>query len=51
MIRCEITVTTTAGTRRTEHYLLVTTAGGPSVPAAEPIRLYHDHFEVEMSHR
>ncbi|WP_198946529.1 transposase [Pseudofrankia asymbiotica] len=49
VIRCEITVTTTDGTRRTEHYLLVTTVLDPSVPAAELIRPYHDRWEVETA--
>jgi len=48
-LRCEITVTTTGGTRRTGHYLLVTTVLDPSVPAAELIRLYHDRWEVETA--
>ena len=44
VIRCEITVTHADGTRRTEHYLLVTTVLDPSVPAAELIHLYHDRW-------
>jgi Insertion element 4 transposase N-terminal/Transposase DDE domain len=49
VVRCEITVTTTAG-RRSAAYQLVTTVLDPAVPAAELIRLYHDRWEVETAY-
>jgi hypothetical protein len=49
VIRCEITVTTTDGKRRTEHYQFVTTILDPAVPATELIKLYHDRWEVEIA--
>lgn len=49
VVRCEITVATTAG-RRSGVYQLVTTVLDPAVPAAELIRLYHDRWEVETAY-
>jgi len=46
VIRCRITLTTTAG-RRAEAYQLVTTVFDPDCPAGELVRLYHERWEIE----
>ncbi|MEX5713854.1 IS4 family transposase [Parafrankia sp. FMc6] len=46
VVRCEITIATTAG-GRTGVYQLVTTVTDPAVPTAELIRLYHDRWKIE----
>jgi hypothetical protein len=48
VIRAEITITTSAGSR-TEVYQLVTTILDPNCPAAELIRLYHERWEIETA--
>jgi Insertion element 4 transposase N-terminal/Transposase DDE domain len=49
VIRCEITIATSAG-RRTGVYQLVTTVTDPSCPAAELVRLYHERWEIETAY-
>jgi hypothetical protein len=49
VIRCEITISTTAG-RRSGTYQLVTTILDPACPAAEIVRLYHDRWEIETAY-
>nr|WP_207386744.1 transposase [Frankia sp. Cppng1_Ct_nod] len=49
VIRCEITISTSAG-RRTGIYQLVTTVCDPVCPARDLIRLYHDRWEVETAY-
>ena len=49
VVRCEITVSTSAG-RRTGVYQLVTTVLDPACPAGELIRLYHDRWEIETAY-
>jgi hypothetical protein len=49
VIRCEITISTSAG-RRTGTYQLVTTILDPACPATELIRLYHDRWEIETAY-
>lgn len=48
VIRAEITITTSAGSR-TEIYQLVTTIRDPRCPAGELIRLYHERWEIETA--
>jgi hypothetical protein len=49
VIRCEITIATSAG-RRSGLYQLVTTVTDPSCPAADLIRLYHQRWEIETAY-
>ena len=49
VIRCQITVATTAGRRR-EDYQLVTTVRDADVPAAELVALYHQRWEIETAY-
>ncbi|MCL9759082.1 transposase [Frankia sp. AiPa1] len=49
VVRCEITIVTTAG-RRTGVYQLVTSVTDPGIPAADLIRLYHDRWDVETAY-
>jgi hypothetical protein len=49
VIRCQITVTTTAG-RRSELYQLITTVRDTDVPATELVRLYHQRWEIETAY-
>jgi Insertion element 4 transposase N-terminal/Transposase DDE domain len=49
VIRCEITISTSAG-RRTGIYQLVTTVLDPACPAGDLIRLYHDRWEIETAY-
>jgi hypothetical protein len=53
VIRAEITITTSAGSR-TEVYQLVTTLTDPDAvtgsPAAEIIKLYHERWEIETAY-
>jgi hypothetical protein len=46
VIRCQITITTSAG-RRSEIYQLVTTILDPDCPAADIVGLYHQRWEIE----
>lgn len=48
VIRCQITIATSAG-RRAETYQLVTTVRDPACPAGELVRLYHDRWEIETA--
>lgn len=48
VINCEITITTTAGSR-SEVYRLITTILDPDIPAIEIIRLYRERWEIETS--
>ena len=51
IIEALITVITPQGTRRTEHYRLVTTLLDPDrYPAAELIELYHQRWEIETAY-
>src|SRR3954452_10052902 len=49
VIRCAITLATTAG-RRSEIYQLVTTVTDPDCSAAELVRLYHQRWEIETAY-
>ncbi|MBE7190461.1 IS4 family transposase [Jatrophihabitans endophyticus] len=48
VIRCEITIATSAG-RRGETYQLITTVRDAGCPASELVRLYHDRWEIETA--
>jgi hypothetical protein len=48
VIRCQITITTSAG-RRSEIYQLVTTILDPDCPATELVTLYHERWEIETA--
>jgi hypothetical protein len=51
IIEARITVTTADGSRRSEHYRLVTTLLDPDrYPAAELIELYHQRWEIETAY-
>lgn len=51
IIEALITITTPEGTRRTEHYRLVTTLLDPDrYPATELIELYHQRWEIETAY-
>jgi hypothetical protein len=49
VIRCAITLATTAG-RRSETYQLVTTVLDADCPATELVRLYHQRWEIETAY-
>jgi hypothetical protein len=49
VIRAEITITTSAGTRA-ETYQLVTTVLDKDCPAGELVRLYHQRWEIETAY-
>ena len=49
VIRCAITIATTAG-RRSEVYQLITTVGAEEAPAGELVRLYHQRWEIETAY-
>ena len=49
VIRCAITIATSAG-RRSEVYQLVTTVLDTDCPAAEIVRLYHERWEIETAY-